>query len=108
LRGTLGLLGAAWLASACAGLRPAVPPPAPRPEPLAQELEVTATAYNSLPDQTQGDPHLTASGERLHPGLRALAARSTSTWASTRRARSSSASGRCASAGAPRAEASAA
>jgi 3D (Asp-Asp-Asp) domain-containing protein len=34
---------------------------------------VTATAYNSLPDQTSGDPTLTASGERLRPGLRALA-----------------------------------
>lgn len=55
-------------------MRPAVPPPAPPPrEPLARELEVTATAYNSLPEQTTGDPALTASGERLRPGLRALA-----------------------------------
>jgi 3D (Asp-Asp-Asp) domain-containing protein len=66
-------LGTAWLAAACAGLRPSVPPPAPPPEPLARELEVTATAYNSLPEQTQGDPKLTASGERLRPGLRAVA-----------------------------------
>ena len=37
------------------------------------ELLVRATAYNSTPAQTQGDPRLTASGVRLEPGMRALA-----------------------------------
>ena len=36
-------------------------------------LEVTATAYNSLPDQTQGDPNLTAWGDTLVPGMKAIA-----------------------------------
>lgn len=36
-------------------------------------LEVTATAYNSLPGQTQGDPSLTAWGDELVPGMRAIA-----------------------------------
>lgn len=58
-------------------MRPAVPPPAPAPAPppapRVHELEVTATAYNSVPAQTTGDPALTASGERLRPGMRALA-----------------------------------
>jgi 3D (Asp-Asp-Asp) domain-containing protein len=34
---------------------------------------VTATAFNSVPDQTDGQPHLTASGDLLRPGLRAVA-----------------------------------
>lgn len=36
-------------------------------------LAVTATAYNSLPSQTQGDPTLTAWGIRLEPGMKAIA-----------------------------------
>ena len=36
-------------------------------------LTVTATAYNSLPAQTQGDPTLTAWGIRLVPGMKAIA-----------------------------------
>lgn len=41
----------------------------------AQErsLEVTATAYNSLPGQGLGDPTLTAWGDELVPGERAVA-----------------------------------
>jgi len=60
------------LASGCAGvIRPALPPaPAPRG---VQEMQVDATAFNSLAGQTDAQPHLTASGERLRPGLRALA-----------------------------------
>jgi 3D (Asp-Asp-Asp) domain-containing protein len=34
---------------------------------------VTATAFNSVPDQTDGHPALTASGEALRPGVRAIA-----------------------------------
>jgi len=34
---------------------------------------VTATAYNSLPEQTQGDPSLAAWGDVLRPGMRAIA-----------------------------------
>lgn len=36
-------------------------------------LVVTATAYNSLPGQTEGDPTLAAWGDRLEPGMRAIA-----------------------------------
>jgi 3D (Asp-Asp-Asp) domain-containing protein len=36
-------------------------------------MQVDATAFNSLAGQTDAQPHLTASGERLRPGLRALA-----------------------------------
>ena len=38
-----------------------------------RELEVTATAYNSLPGQTEGDPTLAAWGDRLEPGMKAIA-----------------------------------
>jgi 3D (Asp-Asp-Asp) domain-containing protein len=72
------LFAAALLAVAgCASVRPSVPPPtptpAPAPEPLAREFDVTASAYNSTVEQTDGHPQLTASGETLRPGLRALA-----------------------------------
>src|SRR5688572_29046889 len=74
------LFAAALLAAVgCASVRPSVPPPAPQPSPgpapapLARELDVTASAYNSVAEQTDGHPHLTASGETLRPGLRALA-----------------------------------
>lgn len=36
-------------------------------------LEVTASAYNSLPGQTQGNPNLTAWGDTLRPGMKAIA-----------------------------------
>ena len=36
-------------------------------------LEVTATAYNSLPQQGQGDPTIAAWGAKLHPGMKAIA-----------------------------------
>ncbi len=64
-------------AGACAGpgVRPAVPPPAPPAPPTGawRELRVTATAYNSHADQTDAQPALSASGERLRPGMRAIA-----------------------------------
>lgn len=34
---------------------------------------VTATAYTSHPDQTDGEPFLAASGARLQPGMKVLA-----------------------------------
>ena len=34
---------------------------------------MTATAYNSLPGQGSGDPALAAWGDRLRPGMRAIA-----------------------------------
>ena len=57
-----------WLAipsllAACASLGPA----------RQQSLQVTATAYNSLPGQTHGDPSVAAWGDRLEPGMRAIA-----------------------------------
>jgi len=68
-RGTLFALALGALASlpGCALFRRP-------PSVLPAELEVTATAYNSLPDQTKAnDPRLTASGVRLRPGIHALA-----------------------------------
>ena len=64
----LALAGLVLAALACVTL--AAAPPA---EPAERTLEVTATAYNSLPDQTLGDPALAAWGDRLKPGMRAIA-----------------------------------
>ena len=36
-------------------------------------IEVTATAYNSHPSQTDDTPNVAAWGDRLHPGMRAIA-----------------------------------
>jgi 3D (Asp-Asp-Asp) domain-containing protein len=36
-------------------------------------LKVTATAYNSLPGQTQGNPTITAWGDKLVPGMKVIA-----------------------------------
>ena len=38
-----------------------------------RSLVVTATAYNSVPGQTSDDPTLTAWGDRLEPGMKAIA-----------------------------------
>ena len=38
-----------------------------------KDLEVTATAYNSLVYQTSSNPHITAFGDSLKPGLRYIA-----------------------------------
>ncbi len=38
-----------------------------------RSLVVTATAYNSLPAQTVGDPTQTAWGDSLKPGMKAIA-----------------------------------
>ncbi|WP_200281652.1 3D domain-containing protein [Rhabdochromatium marinum] len=34
---------------------------------------VTATAYNSVPQQTDGDPNVAAWGDRLKPGMKVIA-----------------------------------
>ncbi|HME68706.1 MAG TPA: hypothetical protein VKM54_02440 [Myxococcota bacterium] len=70
-----GLVAAAALLSACSLVRPAPAPREPTPLPLPHEhsLEVTATAYNSISNQTAGDGTLTAFGLRLHPGMRIVA-----------------------------------
>lgn len=36
-------------------------------------LEVTASAYNSTPAQTDGSPYRTAWGDSLYPGLKSIA-----------------------------------
>jgi 3D (Asp-Asp-Asp) domain-containing protein len=56
------LLCALLFSSACATLGPP-----------GRELVVTATAYNGVPDQTDGHPELGAWGDRLRPGMRAIA-----------------------------------
>jgi 3D (Asp-Asp-Asp) domain-containing protein len=38
-----------------------------------QILQITATAYNSVPEQTQGNSKETAWGEQLIPGMKAIA-----------------------------------
>jgi len=41
--------------------------------PRVRSVVVDATAYNSLPEQTEGDPWLSASGHRLEEGMPAIA-----------------------------------
>lgn len=36
-------------------------------------MEVTATAYNSVVNQTDNDPHITAFGDSLKPGMKYIA-----------------------------------
>ncbi len=38
-----------------------------------RSLQVTATAYNSLPGQTSGNPNIAAWGHRLKPGMKVIA-----------------------------------
>ncbi len=40
---------------------------------VERTLIVTATAYNSLPEQTDSDPHLAAWGDALAPGMKVIA-----------------------------------
>jgi 3D (Asp-Asp-Asp) domain-containing protein len=37
-----------------------------------QSIVVTATAYNSLPEQTDDDPTVTAWGDQLEPGMKII------------------------------------
>jgi 3D (Asp-Asp-Asp) domain-containing protein len=53
------------LASFAAGCASVTPP--------GRELVVTATAYNALPEQTDRSPEVGAWGDRLRPGMRAVA-----------------------------------
>lgn len=62
---TLYILGILYVATACTDA-------AEDPVPM-RSMEVTASAYNSLSWQTQGDPALTAFGDTLKPGMKALA-----------------------------------
>ena len=45
----------------------------PAPQAPARTLTVTATAYNSVPSQTEGDPHDGAWGDRIVPGMQVVA-----------------------------------
>jgi 3D (Asp-Asp-Asp) domain-containing protein len=63
------VLCAAVLALACSGFGP---PPAPQP-PEPNEIVVTATAYNSVPEQGMGAGKHGAWGDRLAPGMKAIA-----------------------------------
>ena len=38
-----------------------------------QSIVVTATAYNSVPEQTDDQPNVTAWGDRLTPGMKVIA-----------------------------------
>ena len=40
---------------------------------VERALAVTATAYNSLPGQTDAEPHLAAWGDPLAPGMKVIA-----------------------------------
>jgi 3D (Asp-Asp-Asp) domain-containing protein len=40
---------------------------------LERTLVVTATAYNSVPEQTDADPYLAAWGDSLAPGMKVIA-----------------------------------
>lgn len=44
-----------------------------RADPAPEQLVVTATAYNSVPRQTNARPRLTAWGDVLEPGMKAIA-----------------------------------
>ncbi len=55
----------------CAARRAA--PPSPTLAPGTRTMVVRATAYNSTPAQTSGDPSIAAWGDRLIPGMRAIA-----------------------------------
>ncbi|GAB6262812.1 3D domain-containing protein [Photobacterium sp. CCB-ST2H9] len=41
--------------------------------PSGSKISVTATAYNSLSSQTDGNPSIAAWGDRLKPGMKAIA-----------------------------------
>src|SRR5262245_57827829 len=69
------LSAALLLTLACSGFAPPpqeAPQPAP-PPPQPNEMVVTATAYNSVPEQGVGAAQHGAWGDRLRPGMKAVA-----------------------------------
>ena len=56
----------AVVCASCAALRP-------MPAEYENSLIVTAAAYNSLPSQTDGSPNVGAWGDRIAPGVKAIA-----------------------------------
>ncbi|WP_430966851.1 3D domain-containing protein [Spongiimicrobium sp. 2-473A-2-J] len=45
----------------------------PREDHIWKTLEVTATAFNSVPSQTDGNPTIAAWGDTLKPGMKSIA-----------------------------------
>jgi 3D (Asp-Asp-Asp) domain-containing protein len=76
-RGALATLLVASALSGCSWFRaapePPEPPVPPKPSAKEREVEVTATAYNSVASQTDGTPSVTAYGIKLRPGMRIVA-----------------------------------
>lgn len=66
------LLVCSFVLGSCASVA-SWPHAPPAPQAPARTLTVTATAYNSVPEQTEGDPHDGAWGDRIAPGMRAIA-----------------------------------
>ncbi len=66
-----GLLAASALLAGCTQ-HATLPAPSAEPSGLEQTARVTATAYNSLRDQTDGTPKTTALGVHLQPGMRVI------------------------------------
>jgi len=60
-----GLIGSVALICALAGAAGA--------DSIEHSLVVTATAYNSLPEQTDDQPHLAAWGDSIAPGMKVIA-----------------------------------
>ena len=59
---------------ACASMRHEDVAPTPHiPKARMESLVVTATAYNSLPGQADHEPEIAAWGDRLEPGMKAIA-----------------------------------
>jgi len=44
-----------------------------RADSVERSLVVTATAFNSVPEQTDSDPHLAAWGDPIAPGMKVIA-----------------------------------
>lgn len=62
-----------WIALLVALVASSSPLVACADETARRELRVTATAYNSLPDQTTGNASIAAWGDHLRPGMKAIA-----------------------------------
>ena len=73
MRHSLAAALLAGLAAGLAGLPGALHADDRKEEGGQRSLVVTATAYNSVPGQTSDDPTLTAWGDRLEPGMKAIA-----------------------------------